>query len=111
MTAHAALNTAVANDVAADLVFAQQVYSLGRRGDVLMGLSTSGNSANVVNAFKVARVAGLRTIALTGQGGGKLAPLADVIIRVPGSCTPVIQELHLPVYHTVVRGGGSSFFG
>lgn len=110
MTAHAALNSAVANDVAADLVFAQQAYSLGRLGDALLGLSTSGNSSNVVNAFKVARAVGVRTIAVTGQGGGALAALADVAIRVPASCTPAVQELHLPVYHALCAAVEAHFF-
>ncbi len=111
LTGHAALNTAVANDVAAELVFAQQTYALGQAGDVLWGLSTSGNSANVVNAFKVARIVGLRTLAFTGQGGGKLAGLADVAVRVPATRTPDVQELHLPVYHALCAAVEAHFFG
>jgi D-sedoheptulose 7-phosphate isomerase len=111
LTAHTALNTAVANDVSADLVFAQQAYVLGQAGDVLWGLSTSGNSRNVVNAFTVARAIGLRTLAFTGQGGGKLAQLADVAVRVPAVCTPDIQELHLPVYHALCAAVEAHFFG
>ena len=111
LTGHIALNLAIANDVAADVVFAQQVYVLGKPGDVLWGLSTSGNSANVVNAFRVARVLGMRTIAFTGQTGGKLATLADVIVRVPSAITPEVQELHLPVYHALCAALEAHFFG
>ena len=111
LTAHAALNMAIANDVAADLVFAQQVYVLGRPGDVVWGLSTSGNSRNIVNAFRVARILGLPTIALTGQGGGMLAQLADVAVRVPATSTPEIQEFHLPIYHALCAALEVRFFG
>lgn len=93
------LNSAVANDTGSDMIFAQQVYGLGRAGDVLLAISTSGNSANVVNATLVANAFALKTIALTGRDGGKLAPLAKVAIRVPIDRVDLIQELHLPVYH------------
>ena len=111
LTGHTALNFAVANDVRADTVFAQQVVALGRPGDVLCGISTSGNAANVVNAFRAARAFGLRTLALTGQGGGKLAPLADVAVRVPATATVTVQELHLPVYHALCAALEERFFG
>lgn len=101
LTQHAALSTAFLNDVAPDMIFAQQVYGYGVKGDVLIGLSTSGNSGNVVNAVMVAKAKGLKTIGLTGQGGGKLAELCDVAIKVPAAITPDIQELHLPIYHTL----------
>ena len=93
------LLTAVANDGDYDLTFAQQVYGLGRAGDVLLAISTSGNSANVCNAVIVAKAFGLKSIALTGKSGGELAPLADVAIKVPSDNVAEIQELHLPVYH------------
>jgi D-sedoheptulose 7-phosphate isomerase len=96
-----AFNTAWANDCAAEDAFAQLVQVLGLPGDVLVGLSTSGNARNVVTAFEVARARGLHTLALTGRGGGKLAPLAEVAIRVPEDATPLVQELHLPVYHAL----------
>lgn len=111
MTGHTALNFAVANDVCADVVFAQQVVALGCAGDVLWGISTSGNAANVVNAFRVARAFGLRTLALTGQGGGRLGPLADVAVRVPATATVDVQELHLPVYHALCSALEERFFG
>lgn len=93
--------TAFANDVAWETVFAQQVYGLGIAGDVLIALSTSGNSANCVNAAHVARAKGLNVIALTGAAGGALAELADAAIKVPEAETYRIQELHLPVYHAL----------
>ena len=93
--------TAFANDVAWETAFAQQVYGLGNPGDVLIALSTSGDSANCVNAALVAKAKGLKVIAMTGAGGGKLATLADAAVRVPESETYRIQELHLPVYHAL----------
>lgn len=93
--------TAFANDVAWETVFAQQVYGLGAAGDVLIALSTSGNSANCANAARVAKAKGLKVIALTGAGGGALAELADAAIKVPETETYRIQELHLPVYHAL----------
>ena len=93
--------TAFANDVAWETAFAQQVYGLGKAGDVLIALSTSGNSANCVNAALVAKATGLKVIAMTGIGGGRLGELADAAIRVPESETYRIQELHLPVYHAL----------
>lgn len=93
------LLTATANDGDFDMVFAQQVYGLGRPGDVLLAISTSGRSNNVCNAVVVARTFGLKSIVLTGKSGGDLAPLADVAINVPSDNVAEIQELHLPVYH------------
>lgn len=99
LVSQVSLTSAIANDTAADMIFAQQVYGLGKEGDALLGISTSGNSRNVVNAVAVAQAFGLKTVALTGRSGGKLAPLADVVIRVPADTVLEIQELHLPVYH------------
>jgi D-sedoheptulose 7-phosphate isomerase len=93
------LLTAIANDGDYDLTFAQQVYGLGRAGDVLLAISTSGKSANVCNAVIVAKAFGVKSIALTGKSGGDLAPLADIAIKVPADNVAEIQELHLPVYH------------
>jgi len=93
--------TAFANDVAWETAIAQQVLGLGREGDVLIALSTSGNSANCVNAALVAKAKGIKVIAMTGAGGGKLAVLADAAVRVPETETYKIQELHLPVYHAL----------
>ena len=93
--------TAFANDVAWETAFAQQVLGLGRPGDVLVALSTSGNSANCVNAATVARAKGLKVISLTGRGGGRLGACADAAVAVPESETFKVQELHLPVYHAL----------
>lgn len=100
---HSALNTAYTNDVTGGglLTFAQQVYGYGKSGDIFLGITTSGNSANIINAAIVAKAAGLKVIALTGDKGGRIADLADVCIRVPESETYMVQELHLPVYHAL----------
>ncbi|MFD2234492.1 D-sedoheptulose-7-phosphate isomerase [Phaeospirillum tilakii] len=111
LVSQTALITAIANDNDADLIFAQQVLGLGRPGDVLVALSTSGNSRNVIAAAQVARAFGLKVVALTGAGGGALAPLADVAIRVPATQVPAIQELHLPVYHELCARLEQACFG
>ena len=102
--------TAFANDVAWEAAFAQQVYGLGNSGDVLIALSTSGNSANCVNAALVARAKGLKVVAMTGAGGGRLGELADAAIKVPESETYKIQELHLPVYHALCSAVEDALF-
>ena len=104
------LLTATANDSDYDLTFAQQVYGLGRPGDALLAISTSGRAKNVCNAVIVAKAFGLKSIALTGRTGGKLAPLADVAIRVPSDNVAEIQELHLPVYHWLSTELEAAFF-
>jgi D-sedoheptulose 7-phosphate isomerase len=91
--------TAWSNDYSFASVFARQVEAYAEPGGVLIGLSTSGNSANVIEAFTAARKLGLKTIAFTGQGGGKLAPLADVLLDVPSASTPLIQQAHICLYH------------
>ena len=101
LTAHTGLSSACVNDIGGDIVFAQQVYGYGKAGDVFLGISTSGNAKNVVYAAVTARAKGLKTIALTGGGGGSLVKYADVAIIVPEKETYKIQELHLPVYHTL----------
>lgn len=110
LVSQSALATAYINDVAADMVFAQQVYGYGRPGDTLVVFSTSGNSVNVVRAVQVAKSLGLATIAFTGRGGGKLASLCDVVIRVPCERTPDIQERHLPIYHALCIMLEETFF-
>jgi D-sedoheptulose 7-phosphate isomerase len=110
LTSNATLNTAFANDVAADLIFAQQVHGYGNSGDVVIGLSTSGNSVNVVRAMQVAKMKGVKTIGMTGSGGGKLKEICDITICVPHDCTPDIQELHLPVYHALCLMLEEEFF-
>ena len=91
--------TAYANDVDADYIYAQQVFACGQKNDLLIGISTSGNSKNVVNAMKAAKAMGIAGISLTGAKESKLSALSDVTIRVPETETFKVQELHLPVYH------------
>lgn len=106
-----ALSTAFANDVEPRAIFAQLTLALGRPGDVLWGISTSGNAGNVAWACETARATGLKTVGLTGRTGGKLAALADVCIRVPSDHTPDIQELHLPAYHCLCAMLEEELFG
>ena len=110
---HQALNTAYVNDVENGglLTYAQQVYGYGKAGDVLLGISTSGNSKNVAYAAVVARAKGMKVIGLTGAKGGNLASVADVTIKVPETETYMIQELHLPVYHCLCLMLEERFFG
>lgn len=96
--------TAWSNDYSFETVFSRQVEAYGEKGGVLLGLSTSGNSANVVRAFQAARRAGMTTIALTGEGGGKLAPLSDFLFAVPSQSTPAIQQVHVCLYHYFCAG-------
>ena len=102
---------AFANDVQPDLIYAQQVLGYGRAGDSLIAMSTSGNSANVVYAVRVAKAIGMHTVGLTGHGGGKLKTLCDVCVCVPETETYKIQELHLPVYHALCLMLEERFFG
>ncbi|GAB6392011.1 MAG: phosphoheptose isomerase/SIS domain-containing protein [Treponematales bacterium] len=101
LSSHGALFTAVLNDQGADMVYAQQVYGYGKPEDVFLGISTSGNADNVINAAITAKALGLKTVALTGGYGGAFAVLADVAVIVPETETYKIQELHLPVYHAL----------
>lgn len=110
LTQHTALSSAFSNDVAADMTFAQQVYGYGNKEDTLIAISTSGNSRNVENAVWLAKMRGLRTIGLTGERKSALSKLCDVTIQVPGESTAQIQELHLPVYHTLCAMVEAEFF-
>ncbi len=101
LTGHPALSTAYLNDADGTMGFAQQLYVLGKREDVFLGISTSGNSANVLYAMLVAKAKGMKTIAMTGSEGGAISRVADVTVAVPENETYRIQELHLPVYHTL----------
>ena len=111
LVANEALTTAYINDVDGLGVFAQQLYGFGRPGDVFLGISTSGNSKNVMSATVVARALGIKVIGLTGAKGGELAQVADVAIKVPETETYMIQELHLPVYHCLCLMLEDRFFG
>lgn len=106
-----ALQTAYANDMASDLTFAQQVYGYGNQGDVLMAISTSGNSKNCIYATEVARAKGMKVISLTGVTGGKLKPISDVTVCAPATETYQIQEYHLPIYHAICLALEEKFFG
>jgi len=110
LTGSPALATAFGNDVDPAMSFAQQVFGLGRRGDALLAISTSGNSKNLVYAAYVARAFGLPVVALTGVNGGRLAAIANVAIRVPERETYRVQELHLPVYHALCAMLETEFF-
>lgn len=111
LVAHEALSTAYINDVDGLGVFAQQLFGFGRPGDVFLGISTSGNSKNVMSATIVARALGIKVIGLTGAKGGELAQVADVAVKVPETETYMIQELHLPVYHCWCLMLEDKFFG
>lgn len=111
LVAGVALPTAFANDVNATLLFAQQVYALARPGDVLWAISTSGNSANVNHALRVARLCSCKTLGLSGKDGGEMAGLLDVELRAPSQNTPQVQELHLPMYHALCACLEEIFFG
>ncbi len=111
LVSHTSLLTAFANDVAADMAFAQQVYAYGKEGDVLLALSTSGASTNILHALRVARARGLTTLGLTGGSGGEMRTLCDVLIQVPCSDTVDIQERHMPIYHALCIMLEQEFFG
>lgn len=99
LTSQTALMTAYANDKEPKLIFAQQVYGYGDEGDILLAISTSGNSENIVHAAKVAKVLDLKVLSLTGKSNSDLSKISDVTIKVPETKTYKVQELHLPIYH------------
>lgn len=110
LVSQTSLMTAIANDLSGEMIFAQQLYAAGREGDVLVAISTSGNSLNVCTALVVAKAIGVRTIALTGRGGGTAAKDAEIAIRVPADNVADVQELHLPVYHWLATELEEHFF-
>jgi D-sedoheptulose 7-phosphate isomerase len=93
--------TAVANDYSYDVIYSRLVKAMGRKGDVLIGLSTSGNSSNVVKAFEEARLNGIITVGFTGESGGKMKEHSDILINIPSTDTPRIQECHMLLGHTI----------
>lgn len=111
ISGHSSLATAISNDIDASMVFAQQVYVLGQPHDVFIGISTSGNSTNVVNAASVAHIQGLCTIGMTGSAESRLDELCDIIIKAPSSNTHRVQEYHLPIYHTICLMVEERLFG
>ena len=110
LTAGSALLSAFGNDVRPDLAYAQAAFGHGKKGDVLLGISTSGNASNVRSALVVGRAVGMTTIGLTGAGGGAMAGLCDILIAVPAARTFEVQELHLPVYHCLCAMVEERFF-
>ena len=101
LSGHPALSTAFLNDVEGEMIYAQQVYGYGQEGDVLLGISTSGNAANIHYAAVTAKAKGMKVIGLTGKDGGKMAGYSDAAVIVPEQETFKIQELHLPIYHAL----------
>ena len=110
LSCHASLNTAVTNDIGGDMIFAQQVYGYGKENDVFLGISTSGNSKNILYAAATARAKNMKVIALSGGTGGNLRHFANVSIIVPETEIYAIQELHLPVYHCLCKMLEEHFF-
>ena len=111
LNGHPSLTTAFGNDVDYSMVFAQQLYVLGRADDLLVGFTTSGNSKNVINALKVARAKNITSIIFTGQDGGESAKLADCCIKAPETETYRVQEYHLPIYHALCAMLEEYFYG
>lgn len=111
LTAFSALTTAVINDNDADMIFAQAVMSLGNENDVLLALSTSGNSKNVVTAAKTAKAKGMKVVAVTGKNDSELSGISDITIKLPENETYKIQELTLPLYHAICADIEDVFFG
>ena len=110
LTAQGAVIAAVVNDLGGELMFAQQVMAYGNPGDVLLGITTSGNAANVTLAARAAKLKGLSVIGLTGEGGGKLAQIADVTIQAPERETYRVQEYHIQYYHELCARVEAAFF-
>lgn len=111
LSTQGAFVTAYINDTCAEGIFAQQLLGYGRKGDVFLGISTSGNSENILNAAVTAKALDIKVIALTGAGGGKLAEMADVAVKIPAGETYLVQEMHLPVYHCWCMMLEERFFG
>lgn len=111
LTSHPALSTAFNNDVDPALTFAQQLFSLAKPGDVVMGITTSGNSANIVKCLQTAKIMGVRTITLTGRDGGRCKELSECTVIAPSNETYIIQEYHLPIYHALCAALEEHFYG
>ncbi len=103
LTTNTSILTAIANDISFEDVLARQVEALGKEGDVLIGISTSGNSKNVIKAIQMARKRNIKVIGLTGESGGKMRDMVDILINVPSSDTPRIQEAHILVLHIIAE--------
>jgi D-sedoheptulose 7-phosphate isomerase len=103
--------TAVANDYSYDVIYSRLLEGLAKSGDVLVGISTSGNSANIVKAFEMAKSIGVVTVGFTGTTGGKMKPLSDFLINIPSTTTPRIQESHILVGHIICELVEENIFG
>jgi len=103
LTTDTSLLTAISNDRSFDFIFARQIQALGRKGDIVLAISTSGNSPNVIEAVKQAREMGIKTIGMLGTGGGKVAALVDLSLVVPHNETPRIQEVHIAASHIICQ--------
>ncbi len=122
LTTDTSILTSISNDLSFHEVFARQIKALGRKGDIAIGITTSGNSPNIIKAFEIAKAMGIKTVALTGRDGGALVKIADLSLMVPSNSTPRIQEAHILIGHilcemvehslflnkTVLNHGGSS---
>lgn len=110
LNAHGGLISAISNDIGGDFIFAQQVLGYGRKNDVLLAISTSGNSVNVVDACITAKAMGMKVVGLLGETGGKIKSLCDVAVCVPATDTAAVQEFHLPIYHALCIMVEETFF-
>ncbi len=110
LTGYISLSTAFANDVKPDMLFAQMVLGLGKTGDILIGISTSGESMNILHALQTASALEMKTIGLTGEKGGRMSKKVDVCIRVPATEVHQVQEYHLPIYHCISMMLEDTFF-
>jgi len=111
LSSQTALTSAIANDIGNDMVYAQQIIGYGNENDILIAISTSGNSPNVVNACITAKALNMTVIGLTGESGGKIRRFCDILLNVPESNTALVQELHLPVLHTLCKLVENHFYG
>jgi len=103
--------TAVANDYSYDVIYSRMIDGIGLKGDVLIGLSTSGNSKNIIKAFEVAREKGIITVGFTGSTGGQMKELSDYLVNVPSNDTPRIQESHITIGHIICQLVEENYFG
>jgi D-sedoheptulose 7-phosphate isomerase len=103
LTTDTSVLTSIANDKSIETIFSRQVEALGKKGDIAIGLTTSGDSPNIIRALRVAKECGLFTIVFTGEGGGKVGPYPDILCDVPSTNTPVIQEVHLLLLHLLAE--------
>lgn len=111
ITTDTSILTSISNDYGFEKLFARQVEAIGKKGDVLISLSTSGNSANILEGIKEAKKAGIITIGLTGKSGGKMKSLCDLILKVPSGDTPRIQEAHILIGHIICSSVENTLFG